>query len=162
MGSKYLRSLQVAPMKPVAHVQAALPELSAQVPPFVQGLGVQGSAGTQYTNLKIQFVGIKINPIDKNPFNLKDIMSKEKYILIFEFEIQTKLRVFFIPISQLSFFNYMTWIFHKSPIVAMPRYIFIDFRNRSNNRGPRYQHGLTFIPVSICNYIHFEVWDEIT
>ena len=108
MGSKYLRSLQVAPMKPVAHVQAALPELSAQVPPFVQGLGVQGSAGTQYTNLKIQFLGIKINPIDKNPFNLKDIMSKEKYILIFEFEIQTKLRVFFIPISKLSFFNYMT------------------------------------------------------
>ena len=28
--------------------------------------------------------------------------------------------------------------------------------------GPFYEHGLTFIPAWISNYIHYEMWDEIT
>ena len=28
--------------------------------------------------------------------------------------------------------------------------------------GPFYQHGLTLIPASRSNYIHYNVWDEIT
>ena len=28
--------------------------------------------------------------------------------------------------------------------------------------GPFYLHGLTLIPAWICNYIHYNVWDEIT
>ena len=28
--------------------------------------------------------------------------------------------------------------------------------------GPFYQHGLTLIPAWISNYIHYNVWDEIT
>ena len=28
--------------------------------------------------------------------------------------------------------------------------------------GPFYEHGLTLIPAWISNYIHYNVWDEIT
>ena len=28
--------------------------------------------------------------------------------------------------------------------------------------GPLFWHGLTLIPAWICNYIYYEVWDEIT
>ena len=28
--------------------------------------------------------------------------------------------------------------------------------------GPFYKHGLTLIPAWISNYIHYNVWDEIT
>ena len=28
--------------------------------------------------------------------------------------------------------------------------------------GPFYEHGLTWIPVWTSNYIHYNVWDEIT
>ena len=28
--------------------------------------------------------------------------------------------------------------------------------------GPFYQHGLTLIPAWISNYIHYNVWDEVT
>ena len=28
--------------------------------------------------------------------------------------------------------------------------------------APFYKHGLTLIPASISNYIHYKVWDEIT
>ena len=28
--------------------------------------------------------------------------------------------------------------------------------------APFYKHGLILIPVWICNYIHYNVWDEIT
>ena len=28
--------------------------------------------------------------------------------------------------------------------------------------GPFYYHGLTLIPAWISNYIHYNVWDEIT
>ena len=37
---------------------------------------------------------------------------------------------------------------HKNSVVA--------------NSGPFYQHGLTLIPAWISNYIHYNVWDEIT
>ena len=28
--------------------------------------------------------------------------------------------------------------------------------------GPFYKHSLTLIPAWVSNYIHYEVWDEIT
>ena len=31
-----------------------------------------------------------------------------------------------------------------------------------NTRGPIYYHGLTLILTWISNYIHYEVWDEVT
>ena len=32
----------------------------------------------------------------------------------------------------------------------------------ANFCGRFYQHGLTLIPAWISNYIHYDVWDEIT
>ena len=34
--------------------------------------------------------------------------------------------------------------------------------NENDFLGPFYQHGLTLIPAWISNYIHYNVWDEIT
>ena len=36
------------------------------------------------------------------------------------------------------------------------------FRKSAHPCGPFYKHGLTLIPAWISNYIHCNVWDEIT
>ena len=34
--------------------------------------------------------------------------------------------------------------------------------SKRDTRSPFYQHDLTLIPAFISNYIHYNVWDEIT
>ena len=59
-------------------------------------------------------------------------------------------RIFSIPSSIKSqSTHYRMWI-----IVSTERGI--------NNSGPFYKHGLTLIPAWISNYIHYNMWDEIT
>ena len=36
------------------------------------------------------------------------------------------------------------------------------YGEHGDSRGPFYKHGLTLIPAWISNYIHYNVWDEIT
>ena len=37
-----------------------------------------------------------------------------------------------------------------------------NYKRNEVSRGPFNLHGLTLIPASISNYIHYKVWDEIT
>ena len=52
----------------------------------------------------------------------------------------------YLTLDALNFLSFSTW--HSS--------------GNFSTWGPFYQHGLTFIPAWISNYIHYNVWDEIT
>ena len=57
-----------------------------------------------------------------------------------------------------------------SRVILTPSFYYVNISNHIfiflwfvlYTSGPFYWHGLPLIPVWICNYIHYKVWDEIT
>ena len=57
-------------------------------------------------------------------------------------------------------FHY-TWLWKKDTLLAFTAHVADDYLVLVRC-SPFYLHGLTFIPAWISNYIHYEVWGEIT
>ena len=51
-------------------------------------------------------------------------------------------------------------LFHYEKVYSIFQYI--EQNGLTDASSLFYQHGLTLIPASISNYIHYKAWDEIT